>query len=390
MTIFYPVPERLNGTQARFIQIVNTAYALSKKGVNVKLISGKIPGLNQTDVLSSFGITPTDRLELVFLPIIRKSWILSISISALFYLTLACYLLRRKGSNRVIVVRHPKLAGFLLTFKGLFKMPVVFEAHEIFHLSTEKLSSKAPLKRLEAKIYSKSDAIITISDKLRDDINSIFDFIGKPCHTVPDAVRDDFFLSETDAVRRSFLFYSGSLYKWKGVDLLIEAMMYLPDETLVIAGGGGRLDELKQFVKLLGLSERVTFTGHIPHVKITKLLKDAKLSFIPNVQSEISKYTSPLKMFEYMAGGVPIVAADLPGISELLRHRHSAMLFTPGDLHDLVRKTQTLLNDAALASLLAENARELARSHTYEKRAGRIIDFITRIFYNHDSIAHDE
>ncbi|QWR78047.1 glycosyltransferase family 4 protein [Candidatus Magnetomonas plexicatena] len=388
MTIFYPVPERLNGTQARFIQIVNTVCALSNQGVNIKLISGKIPGFNQTDVLKSFSITPNDTLEFVFLPIIRKSRFLSVSISAIFYLALAIYLYRYKGSG-VIIVRHPKLAGFLLTFKGLFKMPIVFEAHEIFHLSTEKASVKTALKRLEKKIYTKSDALITISDKLRDDIDSIFGLTGKACHTVPDAVRDDFFLSETVVAKRTFLFYSGSLYKWKGIDLLIEAMRYLPDETLVIAGGGGRLDELKQLVKHLGLSERVTFTGHLPHNKITELLKDAKLSFIPNIQSEISKYTSPLKMFEYMAAGVPIVAANLPGISEVLQHGQNALLFTPGDVEGLVRQTKTLLNDMALAAELAKNAKEFARSYTYEKRAERIIDFIKRIFYNRNSITQN-
>ena len=83
-------------------------------------------------------------------------------------------------------------------------------------------------------------------------------------------------------------------------------------------------------------------------------------------------YTSPLKLFEYMASGRPIVASDLPALREVLRPDENAVLVEAGDAEALAAGVARLLGDAALASRLAAQAREDVREWTWDKRAERI------------------
>ena len=88
--------------------------------------------------------------------------------------------------------------------------------------------------------------------------------------------------------------------------------------------------------------------------------------------------SSPLKMFEYLAAGVPIVAADLPVFREILVHGKNALLFPPGDATALAAAVRRLAEDPGLSRRLGERARRDAEGFTYARRARRILDFIVR------------
>jgi glycosyltransferase involved in cell wall biosynthesis len=94
---------------------------------------------------------------------------------------------------------------------------------------------------------------------------------------------------------------------------------------------------------------------------------------LPNTPGRVSAaYTSPLKLFEYMASGRPMVASDLPALREVLRPDANAVLVEAGDAGALAAGLARVLADAALAARLAAQAREDVRAWTWDRRAERI------------------
>ncbi|MEO5361092.1 MAG: glycosyltransferase family 4 protein [Nitrospirota bacterium] len=388
MTIFYPVPESMLNPQARFIQIINTAHALASAGANVKLITGRTHGADEDTLLNHYGLSRHPNLEFVFLPMIRKDNARgTFSIGMVFNAALIVYLISRKQDDSVIFVRHLKTAQHLICLKRLHQIPIVFEAHEIFHLTTEKITKQRRLRKQERDVYTAAAALIAITERLRADLVDMFSLqtahsITIPAITIPDAVRGDMFESALPYEQRRYIFYAGGLYRWKGVDLLIEAMRYLPDETLVIAGGGQRLDELRELAARIGVADQINFTGQLSHSDVINFMRQAKAAVIPNLPESVSIYSSPLKMFEYMALNCPIAAANIPGIAEILTDGKDAVFFTPGDVQSLAAAIKSLTDNPDLAKGLAAAGQALAKGLTYEKRAERIIDFIGNTFYN--------
>jgi glycosyltransferase involved in cell wall biosynthesis len=95
---------------------------------------------------------------------------------------------------------------------------------------------------------------------------------------------------------------------------------------------------------------------------------------IPWQHKEFSAYfTSPMKLFEYMAAGMPIVATDLPSLREVLRHGENAWLVAPGNAKALVEGICRVLCDGGLAQRIADQARHDAQQYSWQQRASTIL-----------------
>jgi len=90
-------------------------------------------------------------------------------------------------------------------------------------------------------------------------------------------------------------------------------------------------------------------------------------------------FTSPLKLFDYMAAGVPIVASDLPALREVLTDEENALLVPPGEPDGLARAIERLLGDPALADCLRGRAFADVAAYTWDRRAERIIEAAGRV-----------
>jgi glycosyltransferase involved in cell wall biosynthesis len=166
------------------------------------------------------------------------------------------------------------------------------------------------------------------------------------------------------------------LYPWKGVDLVVEAVAALPDTRALIIGGHEQepdLARVKDCAAQLECAPRITFTGLLPPPEVSARLRDADVLVLPNPASAVSNaYTSPLKLFEYMASGRPIVASDLPSIREVLTDGRNALLVAPGNPQALTAAIRRLMEDRALGARVARQALEDVHAYTWEKRAERL------------------
>jgi glycosyltransferase involved in cell wall biosynthesis len=171
--------------------------------------------------------------------------------------------------------------------------------------------------------------------------------------------------------------YTGHLYSWKGADTLADAASTLERGTLVLFVGGTEND-VELFKGKYGEKGNVMILGNKPHDSIPLYLRAADVLALPNSGKEkISQlYTSPMKLFEYMASGTPIVASDLPSLREVLNDKN-AVLVPPDSPMELARGLKELLADSGNASVLARQALGDVEQYDWKKRAGGILSYIS-------------
>jgi glycosyltransferase involved in cell wall biosynthesis len=236
-------------------------------------------------------------------------------------------------------------------------------------------------RRLEARervVWRRADGYVTITTALARELESRFG--PRPrLAVVPDGAR----LSAVEGVglRGSsgrptrVVGYAGHLYPWKGLDVLLRALQRLPDVRGLIVGGLAAEPDLARVRALADelAPGRVTFAGQVDPPRVAALLRDADVLVLPNPPSRISAaYTSPLKLFEYMAAGRPIVGSDLPSLREVLRPDENAVLVEAGDAEALAAGIARVLADPGLAARIAAQAREDMIAWTWDKRAERL------------------
>src|SRR6185369_8029186 len=127
----------------------------------------------------------------------------------------------------------------------------------------------------------------------------------------------------------------------------------------------------------LGVRERVELRGHVPYDRVPDVLAQASVALLPLPDEPVARlFTSPLKLFDYMAAGAPIVASDLPSLREVLQHERNALLARPGDPDGFADAVRRLLADPDLARRIGQQAREDVRQYAWDARAAALLDFL--------------
>lgn len=170
--------------------------------------------------------------------------------------------------------------------------------------------------------------------------------------------------------------YTGHLYDWKGVDTLAEAAKTLSEEFLTVFVGGTDKDAV-EFKKRYASSSNILVVGHRKHSEIPLWQRSADVLVLPNSGKQAISlyYTSPMKLFEYMASKKPIIASNIPSIREILDETN-AVLVPPDDSKAIADAIKRVVADQKTVGELADKAFVDVASHTWDKRAERIIAVI--------------
>ena len=384
LRIIYPVSEGFDSGKARFHQIFQTAHALARQGCEVDLLIGK----NRVDIVSEvfpyYGLEEQENLRVHCLPLLRREGRQRIRLSWNAVFHFFCLLkirgLLRQRLYQAIFLRHLNLADFLIHCKKFLPLPLVFESHEIFHLTTERKEKEEKIRSQETWIYPRLDGLVAITRSLAEQLREIFQ-IQAPIEVIPDGVNLSFFRPTHGRSDTKKIVYIGQLYSWKGVETLVQAIKYLDEGELHLVGGGDKqVQKMSQIALQMGVGARVFFHGQVSPRQVKEHLADAAVAVLPLTRDMISAhFTSPLKLFEYMAFRVPVVASDLPSIREILTHEVNAILVPPDNPEALARGIQRLLTDREMANRLAGKAHEDVLSYSWDRRAERLIHFLGRV-----------
>jgi glycosyltransferase involved in cell wall biosynthesis len=230
-------------------------------------------------------------------------------------------------------------------------------------------------------LFQRINGLVVISEGLEERWRT---FTSAPILVAPDGVDIDRFEDGSGipvpnrpetSPSRQVATYAGSLKGWKGVDTLIEAAGFVPDVEVWILGGTAlqhqRMEEASgPFPPNVQMIERVN------PAEVPKYLAASDVLVLPNTaEQRISQqYTSPLKLFEYMAMRRPIVASEIPSLTEILDNS-CAYFAVPDDPESFGKTIRQALDDPE-AEQKAEQAREAVKKYSWLRRAQMITDFL--------------
>jgi len=177
--------------------------------------------------------------------------------------------------------------------------------------------------------------------------------------------------------------YVGSLYEGKSMEIVLPLAQSCPDVNFHIVGG--REEDIKHWKSKATDLKNIFFHGFYPHAQVFSIMSKMDVLLAPNLNAvkgyggitDIGKWTSPLKLFEYMAAKKPILASNIEALREVLIHEKNSILCDPGDNEAWRAGLRRLLKDRDLADRLASQAfAELTDKYTWSKRAETLLDFV--------------
>jgi glycosyltransferase involved in cell wall biosynthesis len=177
--------------------------------------------------------------------------------------------------------------------------------------------------------------------------------------------------------------YAGHLYDWKGSATLLDAALAITDKdslTIVVIGGSPYdIERCKKEAHARRL-QHIQFLGHKPKADVPKYLVAADVLLLPNsaMNEESVQQTSPIKLFEYLAAGRPIIASDLPSLRAIVTE-HEALFVPPDNGTALTHAIRKLLSQPENMSALGHNALALSQKYTWNTHASRLMAFITSL-----------
>lgn len=177
---------------------------------------------------------------------------------------------------------------------------------------------------------------------------------------------------------RKLVFYGGQFYSWKGIKTLAEAASLLPEVDFLFVGGIE--PEYGEFVKKYGKQKNIIIRPFQERGAMPLYMRAADILAITQSSREIisSHYSSPLKMFEYMAARKPIIAPNLLSIKEVL-DEESAVFAESDNPQSFVQAIKNILSDEEFSNKIADNAYCRVQRYSWDKRA----DFIIKIIKSH-------
>lgn len=384
--ILYIGNNRLPSEKADGLYVMKLCEAFAKQGACVILLVPKRVNPIRDDPFSYYGvqknfaIRSVPSLDLLFLskvplPVMKFVFLLqavTFGIAAAFFARRWTAAAASEYAQKIIISHEP----YSLFFLGFGKHPAIPVAFDL-HVGVK-----------QNFFWRRACKIVTNFFVLTTGVAKTVKTFGAraPIVISPDAVDLELFgrdCTRQDARKQLGLsqnmflsVYTGHLYAWKGIDTMLDAAQFLPRDVMIYCVGGID-DDISKFqnFKIKNGRKNIIFAGRKPHTEMPHWLCAADVLLLPNSGKEaISRlYTSPMKMFEYMAAGKPIVASRLQSITEILSEAN-AELVEADNPRSLAEGIMRLKNDPIRAKRLAEQAKKDVLQYSWEKKAENILN----------------
>lgn len=280
-------------------------------------------------------------------------------------------------------IRRAKQEGAIAYLRQESAVWMAIEEDCSFAWEMHSLQQSAP-KAVAAALQSGAlRSIFVISQSLKDDLlvalGTQAEDAAARIFVAPDAANHLMFEDSlsTAATRRAG--YIGSAYPGKGVEIVLPLAERCPEFNFILYGPSSNEPVVRAFDARI--TSNVEFKGRVPYSTIPSAMREFDIALLPNQPDvimpsgeNIGRYTSPMKLFEYMASAKAIIASDLPVIREVLENKETAMLVPHNDIDAWVEAVGELRSNDLLRARISQNARKVfLEKYTYAARAKRVI-----------------
>lgn len=375
MNILYHHRTTATGAAGRHIREMVKAFKKLNHSVNIV----SLPGVEMSTVAK----TGAQKKSRYFIPQII------FELFEIFYNGIAFFRIQRRLTKQKYSLIYERYAIFNvagLVAARLFGIPIIIEVSftsktAVFPKRTRILSPLAYM--FDRFIFGNVNGIVVVSSVLKDNLVGNFQVPEGKILVLPNAVDVDTFRPEIKygSVKQKYgldsnkiVGFVGGFYPWHGLDLLMDAaekvLELIPNTKFFLIGDGPIRDDLERRVKKSILKDAAIFTGSIPYSDLPRYIAAFDIGVVPNS----TNYSSPLKMFEYMAMGKPVLAPRLAPIKEVIKDGVSGVLFEPRDKEALSEAIIRLLTDQELCERISSYARkQILERHIWIKHAECIL-----------------
>jgi phosphatidylinositol alpha-1,6-mannosyltransferase len=314
----------------------------------------------------------------------RRPWLYILVPSFLLGQLIATVSLLRRERFEAVHCHWLIPQGLVLALASLFVKvpPILVSCHgaDAFTLDS------APFRQLKTWILGRCDAISVVSREIRAKLEKT---AGPQLPSAPVLIPmgvnlDHFSVPRARNAGRPVILCAGRLAAKKGVANLIEAVanprIRRRQVALRIVGDGPLLDDLKQLARRRQVSDRVTFTGPLPHQRLAEEMRTSTLFCAPFViAADGDREGMPTVLLEAASSGLPIITSEVGGCAELIMSGTSGWLLPPGDIESLIRAIEDALDHPDRARKFAVTAREQAKRFSWPVIAARHIAILDRL-----------
>lgn len=378
MKIVYLSNSAVPSRTANSVHVMKMCQALAKMGHEVILLTQDNELVDQdcNNIYKFYEVDPIFQIE-------RVSYPRNVKGSGYIY-GLKASLIAKKMKADIVYGRH---------IPGLFFSAKLFRTYSILELHQPILNKKLTNFMFNSFIKTKKfNKIIVITKALESfykqkySLTNAQTFVAHDGADIPtQEIRD----IELGGVNYLNIGYVGQLYKGKGMEIIVELARQYPEGDFHIIGGLEKdINDWSSRTK--GLSN-IFFYGFVPHAETGSYIKACDIMIAPyknevygygmkNNNINLADWMSPLKIFEYMSYGKPILTSSLPVLKEILTHKENAFLCDANIIDSWVNALNELKKNKVLREKVGNNAKkEFIDKYTWDKRAEKISDAITRL-----------
>lgn len=399
--IIYVTHARLPTEKAHGRAVVKLCEAFVKEGIDVELVIPRLWAQKEIDILSwyhvssAFEIKKISCIDFGFIKVFERLTyplrFFSFSKAALWYL----WRKYRNNKEGVLFFSHDTIPLYFLSF---FFKNIFYDVHDF-----------PPNNFMGRRVMKKAIGFSSQTFNKKAALETRFGTSPKKIVYWPNGTEIEKFdipFSKEEARKKLALptkekiaVYAGQLFDWKGVDTLIQSSSFLGGKAdsvrskdmlhasaasngvkIYIVGGGNKdIEKVKKNIPE-ARNNNVVFIGNRPHEEIPLWLRAADAVILPNTaKKEISRlWTSPMKLFEYMASGTPIVSSCIPSIEEIVTEEDVffAEADNPQSFADVMKEA---MGDTERAQMRAAHALQEVRRYTWQARAKKIIEHIAEV-----------
>lgn len=188
---------------------------------------------------------------------------------------------------------------------------------------------------------------------------------------IPNSIFLDVWQNEAEVAKLKQIAFVGQIGAYHGqMEFIIKTVPFLKkerDKKIIFIGGGEELVKLKSKVTELGIKNQVIFTGYISQKEVSKILNQSMVGVIPLWNQPVHLARHPLKLLEYLAGGLVVVTNNVGETANIIQNNINGYLCPAGNLDCLVQKSFWALNNYTKAGLITENAEKTAKEYSYQE-----------------------